>query len=206
LRHPQIHPPLDALVETARARLSPRRFLHSLGFCHTAMALASRWGANVASAAMVGVFHDLAKELSPEALRADLRARGHSVAPEDEPFQLVWHGQLAAVWAEQDHGVEDPATLEAIRLHATADAGVSLLTRIAFVADMTEPTRDWRGIEEVRRLARTDFDAAFLATMKRKIEHLLERNKRVHPRAMRALQAFAPAVTPLVEEETYGTR
>lgn len=168
------------------------------------MTLAGRWGACMHSAALVGLAHDLAKELEPDALRADIERRGQRIDPEDEPFHPVWHGQAAALWAEQDFQITDPAVLEAIRLHATTDVGVSLLTRIAFVADMIEPARHWVGVQAMRRLAQEDFDAAFAEVIKVKIEHVLAKGKDVHPRALRALEAFRPAKDQLVEEGTYG--
>ncbi len=175
-----------------------------MGFCHSAVVLAARWGANMEAAAVVGVFHDFAKEISPAEIRLDLERRGCRIDPDDEPFAKTWHGQCAAVWAEQDYGIKNAAVLEAIRLHATADAGVSLLTRIAVVADMIEPTRHFKGVDELRELARTSINAAFIAALETKLGHLLEQKKPVHPRAMRALLAYSPMEKHPAQEETHG--
>ena len=199
-----LHPPFREFVEIARKKLSPARFHHSLGFCHTAMALASRWGESASAAAVVGILHDLAKENPTREIRTYIESHGHAIETEDEPFDRVWHAHAAAVIAEKDLGVSDPEILEAIRLHSTADAGVSMLTRISFVADLIEPMRTWQEAHAIRCLARHDFDAAFQSAMRAKIDHLIEREKVVHPRALRALEAFAPRDEILIKEETYG--
>lgn len=192
------------MFKAAQERLSPRRFHHSLGFTHTAMALASHWGQDVHAAAVVGILHDLAKETPAQEIRADLLKRGHVIEPEDEPYPGVWHGLASAVWAHEDFQVDDPPTLEAIRYHATAEAGACLLTRIAVIADMTEPMRTWPALDELRRLSFKDFDAAFAVTMRMKMQHLLDRKKSIHPRALRALEAFGAPAEILVEEKIHG--
>ena len=201
MRQQSKHIPFEVLVDTARRQLSTRRFLHSLGFCHTAVGLARHWGASVHDAALVGILHDIAKELSPHELKAELHSRNLAVGDEDESFHRVWHGLVAATWAEQDFGISDPSVLEAIRYHATAEAGASLLTRIAFVADMTEPMRDFKGVEHLRELAHSDFDQAFIETLRIKIDHLVANKRPVHPRAMRALNAFGRREKTMIQEE-----
>jgi len=174
--------------------------MHALGVCHASVALAAYQGLDTAAAATAALLHDIAKETAPEDLRADLERRGRPLAAEDEGFPKLWHPLAAAVWAEQDFGVFDPDILEAIRLHPTADSGMSALARVVFVADYTDPTRDWNGVEALRRLARADFAAALAEAVRRKVAYVRSRGYTLHPRALRALAAYAPEAPSLVEE------
>ena len=55
---------------------------------------------------------------------------------------------------------ESEAVCAAIRWHTTGRAGMTRLEKILYLADMIEPNRDYPGVENLRRLAREDLDAA----------------------------------------------
>jgi predicted HD superfamily hydrolase involved in NAD metabolism len=181
---------LDRCLDGAQERLRPERFFHSLGVCHTGVVLARLCGADPEAAAVAGLLHDVAKDMPREALREDLERRGRPLDETYENFPSLWHAPGSAVWAEQDFGVTAPDVLEAIRLHPTGDAGASLLARVIFVADYTEPARHWDGIEDIRRLSGEDLQAAAALAIAQKTEHVRRKGKAVHPRALRALEAW----------------
>ena len=181
---------LDVCFEAVRQRLSAERLHHILGVCHASVALAEIHGLDPVAAAVASFLHDLAKETASDDLRADLERRRRAVGPEDEAYPKLWHALASAVWAEQDFGVSDPDILQAIRLHPTGDAGMSKLAQVVFLADYTDPTRDWDHVEDLRRLARTDFSTALGLAIESKIEHVRARGYAVHPRALRALAAY----------------
>jgi predicted HD superfamily hydrolase involved in NAD metabolism len=101
----------------------------------------------------------------------------------------VWHAYLSAYLAEHDFGVADPAVLRAIRLHPTAEAEMSALDRIIFMADYIEPTRRFAGLNELRELAEGDLDKAFRTVLEQKLLFIQMKDRPLHPRALRALAA-----------------
>lgn len=180
----------DHYVQQARQRLSGYRFEHVLGVCQTAMALASMQNIDIQAAAAAGLLHDIAKETPPEELRADLQRRGRPLDEEDLPFPQLWHAAAGAVWAEQDFAIGDPDIIQAIRLHPTCDRGASPLAQTLFLADYTEPTRQWEGVDDLRRLARENLHAAMAQAVQSKMAHVLAKGQTANPRALRALEAF----------------
>ena len=76
----------------------------------------------------------------------------------DKP-QLA-HSKLAAAILKDKFGVEDEDILNAVRYHTTGRAGMSLLEKIIFVADATEPNRTYEEAEELNKLAFSDLDQA----------------------------------------------
>ncbi|OPZ10286.1 MAG: putative nicotinate-nucleotide adenylyltransferase [candidate division BRC1 bacterium ADurb.BinA364] len=161
-----------------------------LGVCQSSVVLAEIQGLDPAKAALAALLHDIAKETPNPELARDLARRGRPIDPEDEDYPKLWHALAAAVWAEQDFGVGDAEILEAIRLHPTADGPALPLARVLFLADYTDPTRDWSGAAELRRLARDDFDAAMAQAVRQKIEYVRSRGYAIHPRALRALETY----------------
>ena len=82
----------------------------------------------------------------------------------DKP-QLA-HSKLAAAILEDKFGVTDEDILNAIRYHTTGRAGMSLLEKIIFVADATEPNRTYEEAEDLNKLAFSDLDQACLEVLK----------------------------------------
>lgn len=82
----------------------------------------------------------------------------------------------------------------AVAVHTTADRDMSLLGKILFVADYTEPTRDFADAPELRRISRVDLEEAFRQCLRSKCRHVLERKRQLSPRAIRALDCYGVAV------------
>lgn len=182
----------SALASAVSARLSRKRFLHSVGVMHSAIALARRFDAADAEAAgAAGLLHDILKEEPVESL-AILRREGFSEAflkPSREP---LWHAWAGAIFARDELGVEDEDILGAIRFHPTAHPEMTPLQGIVFLADYIEPTRPSRpDLEEIRQLAREDLDHAIALALRRKIDYLASRpGADIHPWTLGALDAW----------------
>ena len=67
---------------------------------------------------------------------------------------------------------------------------MSLLGKIIFIADATEPGRDYDGVDELRRMARCDLNAAVVASMEQTDQYLREQGRIPHPAAAAALLAM----------------
>lgn len=184
---------IQALTDDAQRLLSPRKFLHLLGVTHTAATLAARHGVPVEQAVVAGLLHDWSKSMPPAEIEADLRARGVEIPEEDRDYPAVWHGLHAAVRARQEgllNGLEGSEAIEeAVALHSTADAGIGPLAKILFIADYTEPGRQFDGVEELRSISARDLELGFSACLERKCRHMVSKGQAISLRAMRAAEA-----------------
>ena len=64
---------------------------------------------------------------------------------------------------------------------------MNLLEKIIYVADYMEPCRNFHGVEELRRLAFTDMDAALKLGLEMTLEHLARQGAEVSPESREAL-------------------
>ena len=60
----------------------------------------------------------------------------------------------------------------AIRWHTTGKPDMTTLEKVLYMADYIEPSRDFDGVDELRRLAYTDLDAAMVLGLKMSLEDL----------------------------------
>lgn len=129
-----------------RQSLSPARYEHSLSVYYLAVLRAAYWGLSVDQVAQAALLHDCAKQLPLEQMRElvpDLDQKADQIP-------AIYHAYAGAVWAQNHYGVQDPAVLDAIREHATLEAGSSPLAEWVFLCDKLEPTRTDAEVPEFR--------------------------------------------------------
>lgn len=171
-------------------RLPEGLYRHSLGVAETAQTLAHRFGADGTAAYTAGLLHDLAKDLSPEALLNAAEGSGIVVDEIERMSPGLLHGPVAAAWAQRELAITDQTILDAIRYHTTGRAGMSPLEMIVYTADLIEPGRRYPGVDALRELAGKDLAAACRAGLEQTLRYCLDRGWVIHPRSLEARNAL----------------
>ncbi len=157
--------------------LSEKRFLHTMGCADMARRLAVRWGADEKKAVRAALLHDIAKEEPYESQLKLLDEHG-IILSENQKLKSVIHAFSGALIAKIRFG--EPAEIcDAIRWHTTAREGMSLLEKIIWLADLTEPNRNFDGVCEMRELAMQDIGLALIAGFDRTISFLIARGQAI---------------------------
>lgn len=180
---------LAQLRPVALSCLNPRRVPHVLGTEQEAIHLAERWGADVDKARRAALLHDCTKKLNLEEQLA-VAERFHVPLDEMERREIkLLHAKTGAGIAETVFGTDGEIT-EAIRWHTTGRAHMTLLEKVIYLADYIEPTRDFPGVEALRRTCYQDLDAGLLLGLEMTIREMEERGAPIHPRTLEARDAL----------------
>lgn len=172
------------LVERA---LSPELEAHCRGTALQAELLARRWGAAPDEAAIAGLLHDLCRELTAQEVLDLARKHGLEVDEIEEKYVVqLLHARVAA--AEVAAAGFSAPVAEAIRRHTLGGPGLSVLDACLFVADATEPSRTWKGVDEARRQATESLDDVVLSLAQRDVERLRARGRQPHPLMLALLE------------------
>ena len=81
----------------------------------------------------------------------------------------------------------DDAVYEAIKWHTTGKANMTLLEKVIYLADYIEPSRDFPGVDALRRKVYEDLDAGLAMGLEMTVEEMEELGERVHPKTLEAL-------------------
>ena len=181
--------PMEQLREVGLALLKPQRVRHVIGCSETAAALAAHYGADVTDAARAGALHDVTKALTGEEQLKLCDNYGIILNHFERENPKLLHAKTGAAVARRIFG-ENDAVCSAIEWHTTGRAGMSLLEKIIYLADYMEPSRDFDGVEELRRLTWTDLDAAMLLGLEMTMQQLREKGSRIGPDSLAAYQYF----------------
>ena len=155
-----------------------KRMHHTAGVVETAVRLAFENNVDPEKARLAALLHDCAKYLSNDEL----------MKRSTDPFPVlpVLHAEVGAQIAAELYGVTDPEILQAIRLHTTGDSDMTDLDKVIYLADMIEPSRNYPGVEELRKT--TCLNDAVLLALKHTLKYLEESGSTVHPATIRALK------------------
>jgi predicted HD superfamily hydrolase involved in NAD metabolism len=174
------------ICEELRRILSPERYEHCQGVMNLATQLAQKYGGDPEKAALAGILHDIARELSPDQLLAEARRHRIPVDPLEEKSPILLHGKIGALHARLDWGVDDPEVLEAIALHITADSHMSLTAQLIFLADFAEPGRSFGSARFARELSYINLGSALEYVLNQEIIFVLNQGFLLHPKTLAA--------------------
>ncbi len=175
----------ESLVDRLRRSVPEKRFRHSLGVASDARRFAAIHGADPGKAWLAGLLHDCAKGIPTAEQVGECDRLGVALDPATRTCPQVAHGFLGAFLARRDYGIEDGEILQAIRRHTVGGPDMTLLDKIVFLADGTEPGRHYPGVDDVRAAAVVDLDKALRLFLDGQIAYLSSRGGEIHPSTLR---------------------
>lgn len=182
---------IKKVKEVLSKRLSYKRYYHSLGVMNTAAELAARYGEDVERARLAGILHDCTKEY-PAATHYEIIERYKVDVPKDElGVEKLLHSKTGAVMAKEEFGVTDKEILSAISCHTAGKENMTTFEKILFLADFIDPSRDYRGVEAIRKKAFRDLDEAIVDCTSFTVKDLAKRKKTI---ALNTLLCYNSAV------------
>jgi len=164
-----------------RQLVKPQRFLHCKAVAEEAAVLAQKYGADIAKARLAGLLHDYARDVPEKELLRLAKNNDLVTHRVEEIYPVLLHGPVGALLVKRDLGVNDAAVLKAISHHTTGAPGMALLEKIIYLADFIEPSRNFPGVENIRKLAEVNLDAAILEAMNSSLRYCIIKGSMIHP-------------------------
>ena len=179
---------IEQAKKHAKKMLTARRYRHTGNVAKAARGLALRWGADPDKAELAGWLHDIVKEKNAAELLQLMAQDGIIAGLTRSRPKPIWHGPCGAIYAKHSLGVEDEEILSAIACHTTGRAGMTLMDKVLFLADVVSEEREFEGVEEIRALGQKDIDAAVIAAMEENVRYLNNAQKPLDKDTTEALQ------------------
>ena len=173
------HLPLSQLRPVALSYLKHKRIPHVLGTEQEAIRLAERYGADVEKARAAALLHDCTKKLDMPAQLALCEQYGIELDELEQKALKLLHSKTGAAIARDVFGVDDDI-YSAIWYHTTGHAHMTKLEKIIYLADYIEPSRDFPGVDTLRKVGYEDLDKGLLLGLEMTIEELTAMGNPVH--------------------------
>ena len=167
-------PDWDWLRGKAYSMLNPERIPHVSACQDAAIKLAEHWGADSDDAREAAILHDITKKLDFNENLCIIAEHGLNIAGINRYEEKLLHSITGAAIAKSEFGVSDKVA-NAITWHTTGKAGMAILEKIIYIADYIEATRDFPGVDDLRKIAYEDIDRAMAIGLEMTVSDLISR-------------------------------
>ena len=181
--------PLSQLRPVALSYLKHQRIPHVLGTEQEAIRLAERYGADVGKARVAALLHDCTKKLGMEEQLALCGKYGIQLDELEQKALKLLHAKTGAAIARDVFGVDDEI-YRAIWWHTTGHADMTVLEKVMYLADYIEPSRNFPGVEELRRVCYENLDSGLLMGLEMTIQEMTAMGNPVHRATIEARDAL----------------
>lgn len=180
---------LKQIDEEIKKSLSEKRYNHSVGVMKKSEELAKIYEVDVNKAKLIGLAHDIAKEISKED-KLKYAKENNIEVDEIERINIgLLHGKIGADICKKKYGFTKEMQ-NAISYHTLGNRNMDILAKVIFVADKIEENRQYKKeekqekLEEVRRIAFENIDKAVLYAIDMSLEYTLKKNELIHPESI----------------------
>jgi len=180
-------PDWEWLRGKAHEMLNPLRIPHVDACEAEAVRLAERWGVDSDDAREAAILHDITKKLDFSQNMCIIAEHSLNIDMFRSNEEKLLHSITGALLAQSVFGVSD-AVADAIRWHTTGRANMSMLEKVIYIADYIESTRDFKEVEDLRKVAYEDIDNAMISGLEITVNDLRARGIPVNTATLEALK------------------
>lgn len=165
------------------------RYLHSLEVVKMALTLNETLKLNldVEKVRISALLHDYAKVLP---ITEQKRLLHKYLAKRDalyyEKYDSVIHSIIGAYLVKEELKIDDAEIFDAIYYHTTGKKKMPLLTKLIYLSDAIEATRNYDGVEDLRRSALKDIDLGVFEVLKHTVTYLKDSSKDIEKNTLEA--------------------
>ena len=169
---------IDAYLE---AKLEDTRYRHVLSVRDMAVELAVKYGADVQKTNLAALLHDCARWMNTRQLFEAVADYEIQLDEIERISASLLHALVGAELAIDIFSVGDEEILSAVRSHTKGSRSMTLVDKVLFVADFSEPNRTYSEAGAVRKIANKDLNQAVFEVARFKITNLLDKEVVIHP-------------------------
>lgn len=169
----------EEVENEVRNRLSEERFYHSTCVSKRCVELAKIYGENEEEAKLVGIAHDIAKEMTHDEKINYCNERNIPIDDVEKKSPGLLHAKVGARIAKEEFGFSEKMC-EAIANHTTGKKGMDTLSKIVYIGDFTSEDRPYDDKYYFLEVAREDLDRAVFESYCKAIQIRLDEGKTIH--------------------------
>lgn len=179
----------EDVYEIVKKELSEKRFHHSVCVMERCVEFAELYGEDIEKARLIGIAHDIAKEI-PRELRVKTAKEYGIILDEFEKENVsLIHAKLGAKICEKNFDFSKDMC-DAIAVHTTAKPSMTKLQKILYLSDYSEASRDFKEAKEAYEKGKENLDDGYFVALVGKIKCMLDMNIAIHSNSIDAYNNF----------------
>lgn len=171
---------LNQVHNDIKNALSEKRYRHSVGVMKRAEELAIKYGVDVTKAKLVGIAHDIAKEMPKEEKVRYCHENGIKIDEIEAVNVELLHAKIGADICKKKYAFSEDMQ-EAILYHTVGSPKMDDLAKILLIADKTEAGRTYLDFAKIKEEEEKGLNILLLYILDQSIEYIMEQHKQMHP-------------------------
>lgn len=168
IKDARLYSEYDRFLVEVRTLVDERRFKHTQGVVLMALKLNEQLNLPYESVFLSALLHDVCKNY-------DLDKRKHCEA--NKPWE---HAFTGADYVKTKLGITNEDIINAIRYHTTGRSNMSQLEKLIYLADIIEETRNFPGVDTLRRISLENFENGFKEALIRQVRYLESKGQDIY--------------------------
>lgn len=179
----------EEVYEIVKKELSEKRFAHSVNVMNRCIEFASIYGEDIEKAKLVGIAHDIAKEISKE--KRIMVAEEYNVKLDDfeKKYTSLIHAKLGAKICRVRFGFTEDMC-KAIEAHTTALPNMTNLQKILYLSDFSEASRTFKEAIEAYEIGKKNLDEGYFYALVNKLKFMIDDNSPIHHNSIDAYNDY----------------
>ena len=154
----------EEVYKAVRNELSEERFIHSEGVAKRCEEFARLNGVDIEKAKLVGIAHDIAKEIPKEDRIKVAIEKGIELDEFEKENTSLIHAKLGAKICKDRFDFSDDMC-RAIEVHTTGKKDMSKLDKILYIADCCEPSRNYDGVNGIYETGKINLNDGYILAL-----------------------------------------
>lgn len=166
------------------------RYEHSIRVAKMCVQICKMNGLNKNKGYLIGVAHDLCKQLPDDQMIQLACKDGLPVSDYEKRNTFMLHGRCAAVRMKEDYGIDDSQLLEAVSVHTCGKIGMNDYSKVLLISDKAEPGRSFSTKEYRAELFALPLDKMFLRVIKESHEYVVAKGYEIFPESQQVVDFY----------------
>ncbi len=171
---------LKKIDEKLKEVLSEKRYYHSVGVMKKAEELAKKYGVDESMAKLVGLAHDIAKDMPKEEKLKYVKEHNISIDDIEAKNIELLHAKIGADICKNEYGFNEKMQ-NAIQYHTVGSVKMDDLAKILFIADKTEEGRKCSNAEQVKIISNESLEEQVIYFIDQSVKYTIEKGGLLHP-------------------------
>ena len=170
---------IEEIKEYLKNILSEKRYYHSECVMEMCGELAAIYNVDIKIAQLVGIAHDVAKEMPTEEKFKYMEENNLKIDDIEKKYPTLLHAKIGADIAIKKFGFSKEMG-QAIEAHTTAKPNMDMLSKILYIADWVGKDREFEDTYYLRELAKNNIDKAILYSLDSIIKDKIDSKEEIH--------------------------
>ncbi len=174
---------LVGLAKKIKPKMTPALYRHSAGTLEYAAGLAAGASGTIDlfNLGVSSILHDYGKIFSYRELTDIAIKNKLDISDFELGCPPLMHGLTGDFLVARDFGIKDKKILKSIKFHTIGYCDMILEDKILFISDKIEKSRDYGGVEDLRKISIKSLDLCLEEIYKSTIIYVLGKRRSLHP-------------------------